>query len=326
MDHFLGEAERSDQGMKFFPDGRYTWPSGAILAWNETTRRCWLCINGDSLDVVGSDNWWVLEQELVRTFAGRCTRVDVAADFSRDLLTMNDVHVAGESGNFAGYRVTTATVERDRKKGVMGDMRTFGRRGKDGKGAYVRVYDKGLESGGEIDTIRVEVEFSGDLAGGSNGDNGRVDGIGLILADCGSKEKFAEKLARLIIGHVDFVDRSKGNGHYSRMERLGWWARIVELLGKESITVVAGRFKPSIERKVNWLKQQVSGSLAMVKVFCDSVGVCYENAVAVITKHGESRMDWDRPHKLDLGYSIEDALPGLGAMEFFGGHAVSGGM
>lgn len=317
LDVLLGESQERGYGDSFFPDGKYAWPSGAFLAWCDKTRRCLLSINGESLRAIGADKWRSLLDTLVNDGQGKCTRVDLAADFPRDRFDLATVRAAAEVGNFHGFRACEARQPMKRKAGKMvaeGDSVTFGRRGKDGKGAYIRFYDKTLESDGEIDAIRYEVEYSGDLAGGSRGDDGlMVMGVGEILAHCETDAEFVRTIGRLLAGAIDF--RQRGNEkNLDRMPRLSWWENTLQVLTEtgEKLKLAVLRYKPTIARKMRFLVKQASPTLAYAGVICESIGYKLEEFLLALAEHGERSIPWKKPHKLDATYDPTVLLPGLG--------------
>ena len=94
----------------------------------------------------------------------KCTRIDLAADdFTRKRLVMDVIHQAATAGHVVGFRCydPRRPLKNMQTGQLAGDTAYFGKRGNHGSGRYVRFYDKGLESNGEVDSIRYEVELSG---------------------------------------------------------------------------------------------------------------------------------------------------------------------
>lgn len=302
---YLGEAEKSDQGARMFPHGAYRWPSKGVLAWNNDTGRCWLSLNGESVNMIGAGNWRVFLQELYECFAGRGCRIDLAADFWSRPFTLDDVQQAAESGNFRKFQTTEVRSPLKRRAGRMtkeGHMITFGRRGGEGKGVYLRFYDKGLESKGQHNSQRFEAEISGELAR-----------IWLeSLASSRDDASLARKISGGLVDFVDFVERGN-HRNADRMKRLAWWCAAVELLGKPW-KLTALHVTPSVERKMVWLKQQVAPTLAYVEAFCDSLGVPMPAMLEAVLREGRDRINWTRRHRIDQDFNPATVFPALPAL------------
>jgi hypothetical protein len=115
---------------------------------------------------------------------------------------------------------------------------------------FYRIYDKLLESCGEVDCIRWEVEFSNERAH----EVGR--NLSALVEDPTAAERF---ISSQIAGNIDF--RIRGNEtHVDRRPRLSWWSMLVARLG-EARTVVS-RLKNSLQASAAWIKKSVAPTLA----------------------------------------------------------------
>ena len=259
IETFLGPAADRDRGAAGYAQG-VGWESGAILCWTEGRAECWLSLNGDSLDLIASSvKLGVLRQ--LASFGGKCTRVDIALDLARDLISMEDVHAAAVSGQVQGFRLYDAQRPRNMSTGeLLGDTAKFGRRGKNGGGCYYRIYDKGLESDGELDCIRVEPEFSGDKA------------HLVFLSICSQPDlpALSKFLAETAAGCITFADKSGAHGHESRFKVLGWWESIRKLTG--FARVVVDRVKPALEASAAFIRRATPRNLARVAGVIDQRG------------------------------------------------------
>ncbi len=133
----------------------------------------------------------------------------------------------------------------------MGETVYFGARGKDGAGKFLRCYGKDLESKGEVDSIRWEVEFSKE----------RANIVFFQLAMSPDITGFATNLAMFIGGAIDFIE-CNGNRRDTR-DRLAFWEQILDALG----AAVVRNPKPdqSIETAMNWVEVSVTPSLEKIR-------------------------------------------------------------
>jgi hypothetical protein len=298
---YLGESKSRAGGINTYLAAR-GWEPGAILAWSDGRPECWLSMNGDSCDLIPPGDKLRFFQDLIK-IGGKCTRIDAAIDVPRCLLGMGQVHAAATSGHVVGFRryVPTRPV-RDMATGELeGDMATFGRRGKDGSGRYVRVYDKGLESHGEIDAIRVEVELSGETA----------KQWLVILAESEDEHELERKLGRIVVGSILFADKSGAYGHADRFRVLPWWKRIAELVGSASVKVE--RVRPTLEKSVAWVKRSMPVTLARLAVAVDNLGMVGEELVFdlirdLLRKGRRTIEEFDRSQPGDVAIDLDWVL------------------
>ncbi len=256
--------------------GRHTYemseryPGGAVLFWTESKPRAefLLSINGDALDLIPQAE----QLAFLRRFedmGAKCTRVDVALDdYSRQLLDLEAIAAAADAGNFSQFRRKKVTREQQRLGGRMIDTGfsiDWGRRGKDGSGVSVQVYDKGLESKGEIDSNRFEVRFAKE----------RAKMLGECLFGSSTDESLVEKLRNAVGGAIDFIDRAAGDANLSRCPRLGWWQQLLDVLGRARHVVK--RAVPPLQRFVEWFKRSVAGQLSVVRAVFNSAGQDFEH-------------------------------------------------
>lgn len=72
-------------------------------------------------------------------------------------------------------------------------------------------------------------------------------------------------ICRLVLSHIEFVDRgSNGNLRLSRSAPMRWWTKFKNRLDGAPIRLTVTPLKPSIPKKMAWLRRQVSKSLYMV--------------------------------------------------------------
>lgn len=291
--------------------GRHTYTRsrryqhGAALMWTPGRADVMLSLNGDVMAVVGPARW----RELLAALAGagaHCTRLDVAADDADRSVPLAVVRQARDDSNVIGPRVSRV-IEGYKRHGAQqvstGCTIEFGKRGKDGSGRFLRVYDKELESGGEQPGIRWEVEFSKDFA--------QVAFKHLLDAD--DDAELARMMGRLLAGSIDFRDRDGGRiQHVDRMPRLDWWQTLVSRLGAGLVLRVA-RVIPPLQRTVLQCWKQYAKSLAVARVICDSMAVDFAGLLGRLLDDAHDRIDWRRTLgrnlSLDLRVVFGDGPP-----------------
>lgn len=174
------------------------------------------------------------------------TRLDLKIDDFTKTVTPLLAFDAAENGNTKGFRVYRYIVDHQ-------GSRTFyaGRRGSDGGGKFLRIYDKFIESGGSVDSVRVEVELSSIKA---------LEAFE-SLSICHFSQ-WPNFIAAVVRESADFLDRDNGSRRACRSERFSWWSFIVDSPDSFEFTPVVR--KPVIERTERWLKNQCAASMVAV--------------------------------------------------------------
>lgn len=296
LDRMFGKGEETGRPCGWYAQG-YVWPNGAKLGWSPDRPECWLSINGQSMAIIGPDRmWWFLTS--LYDLRLNCTRLDLALDdYSRELIVLDKVLAAASVGNVVGFRrwqhfrpvrnMVTGELE--------GETHSFGRRGRDGSGRFVRIYDKGLESNGEQDCIRLEVELSGDIAREFFAE----------LVGAGSVEKFYSTVARIAVGSIDFKDRAGAHGHKDRMVRLDWWQRVIDRVG-EGVYAVKRRVVPPLQRTVEYFRDNWLPTIKLALQIIEDGG---HDAWAVLRDMAATAPlpKWHQGHR-DLGLDVPSLL------------------
>ena len=262
MNRHFGSAESLEYGFYgydrsyvFHPFGsRVLYDSSEPRSFDRHNGRAVVQIPGIALSSMSSHDLRELIFDLVFDFSFKCTRIDICFDDFDRIIAPRELVEVCESDNFSGYRRWQHIAPRKSGGRFEGDTLAFGRRGQNGSGKYLRVYDKNLESDGEVDSIRWEVEFSKDKA----------SKVCARLAFSNDYEDWCAIQGALVGGSIDFVDRGlKLEKNLSRLTRLPFWERVVSALGSYRIRgEVPVRTVDSVE---NWVKRSVSSSLAMLR-------------------------------------------------------------
>lgn len=242
--------------------------------------RATLLFPGSALDMLDAEGLRRFLWDLHHLFWFRASRVDACWDDYARRVSPSLVADAAERGDVSGFRLFDPRGLRRVTAGgsvPMSDSVVFGRRGSNGGGRYLRVYDKGLESGGERDCIRWECEFSGDVAAE----------VFARLGAASTVPELGAMLGAVLGGCVCFVDRAKGDKNLSRCPLLPWWARIVEALGR--VVVRRPRRLPTVERSRAWVEDQVSATLGMLRAALGDGG--FREWLGRVVEVGESRLE-----------------------------------
>jgi hypothetical protein len=182
---------------------------------------------------------------------GVCTRIDLAVDWHQPAEDrIGQVHAACEAGMLTGARRYKYEYERRPAGGLLSEQVRMGARGGDGSGRFVRVYDKGLESGEATagEWVRWELEATGTVA---------AEVALLILGTDWSG--WQERARAIALGSVDFRERT-GRRELALRPRASWWDAI--LGGLACVRVQAGPRVRSSLGLLSWLRTAVAPTIA----------------------------------------------------------------
>lgn len=177
----------------------------------------------------------------------RATRIDIAADFVWQALSLVDQAIASckrdelcRARRFRPIEDRTATE-------THGKTVYLGLRGKEGSGRLGRVYDKGLETrtAPEGQWERYEVEFTKDTA----------ERVAEMIAKA---SEWADVARSLLLGAFDFR-RATGRRHLDDRPRVEWWAKVIGLL--ETIRITLPRPPAELHRFAKWAERCVFPTL-----------------------------------------------------------------
>ena len=259
----------------------YTNFAGAVLQTHpraDHTTRCGLQLSGKVLSKIEPVDQLFLMKELA-SLGFNCTRIDTCIDDYTKTISPDCVKKAVDSGNQTGFSLAPYTEWRS--SGCVGEevSKTYyvGRRGRYGSGKYIRCYNKYLESKGEIDSNRFEIEFTDAYS-----KNAFATLIGFPTSS------WAEVMIGLITGAVDFIDRSSSKV-VGECVRLDWWSSIVDNVGR--IRVSKPRKQKTIKKAIQWIDRQVLPTLAMVIGYhFESIGADIQETFWQMFLRGEKRM------------------------------------
>lgn len=170
-----------------------------------------------------------------------CTRFDIALDdYTKSLWAWDDLEAAARDRNYSGPQ------QRQKIDNFDGGVTYyFGTRKSE---AFYRFYDKNSESGGEVDTNRMELELKRSKA--------HQAFLAYLQPPAGSEDEAAQILAEFVMGNIDFIDRSSGETHLDRCPRLPWWQAMKDAIA-QGVKLAPIRAVPTIEKSLEWLEKKV---------------------------------------------------------------------
>lgn len=229
---------------------------------------CCVDVPGSAIDAIEPGERFGVCVEL--SLGGRVSRFDVAADawHSERVGLIAAILDACARGELCGSRSWEPRVSYRGLDRVAWGV-NLGLRGKKGSGRYVRVYDKGLESGElpEGRWERFEVEFTGDCAAEVASD---------VLSGGGDWESRAWGRVN---GAVSFREVGASNGELARRPLVSWWARWVS--GSVPVSTVMKRAVTTLERHAEWLAATVLPTVARLG---REAGVPFTDVLYVLTR------------------------------------------
>lgn len=221
--------------------------------------RCLLVLPAKTLSALSVYKQKLIINELA-VLGFNCTRIDPCIDDFTKTLTPDLVRQTVEAGNQKGFSSNPYT-EWFASGEVFAEKSCsyyVGRRGKNGSGKVVRCYTKYLESKGEIDSVRFEIEMSEEYS----------RNLFCCLA-MSHTALWSTVLLASITGAIDFIDRNFSPRLFE-CPRFDWWQRIVG--DDASIKISKPRKIKSIKKSINWIKRQVAPTLSIVLDYAVSVG------------------------------------------------------
>jgi hypothetical protein len=283
----------------------HRWDCGAVLAFTPGRAECYLKLSGQPIAALGTDQRAWLRR--LQAFGFRATRIDLqVTDPDGGLIDLASFRAAGQGRHVLRFRKFTTHEQIDLCSGdPTGRGVSFGARGGNGGGKHVRVYDKGLESAGTVPGVRLEVEFSADHADAA------------FSALCGAEPAaYMLTVAALIGGAIDFREfRPEAHHHADRRPRLGWWSRILDVLG--SAVLAVHRLRCNLERSAQVHANAYAALLGKLVRVADVQGMdgrqLVADHIAEVVAQGLARLDrrgWS-PGDEDLRTDFAAILSGV---------------
>jgi len=262
LDFYFGPCSQDAYGLWSY-DSRFYWPNGASINYDCAAERSDSVHNGKfTVEIPGQALDGIAQTDLhlfllsLRQFSPTCTRCDVFFDDYNRTIRPDDMHKIIKGHDYSGFRKGQIKQVFDSGRMIQ-DEADFGKRGPNGSGQYLRIYDKVLESKGDKNCIRFEVEFTKE----------RSHKVFDKLSQVESVDGFATLLGALVGGSVKFIHRN-GDKNISRLAVYDFWQEILELLG--SVVIRIPTKQTDMEGKYKYIYRQVAPTLALLRnVFVD---------------------------------------------------------
>jgi hypothetical protein len=181
------------------------------------------------------------------------TRIDVALDdYDRELSVEWHREQISYRKTLCYFRTAKCVSDlmEDRDETVY-----MGRRGSSGSGCYYRIYDKNIQSDGEVNAIRYEAEFSGDKVGTVFG----------IILECGVTDigTYEDTLAGLVLGCLDYRVK-EGKKCLDRCPRVPEWEAFLQQ--RVTLRVFKSGAAPKSEFNTAHFVKQYARSLVVLEL------------------------------------------------------------
>ncbi len=216
-------------------------------------------LSGSGCSALGLESLWVLVHDLVERFAFLGTRIDTFFDDFSKRISPETVyvehcrHVSEKGVDYTRFK-RCAFIHSVTSKGEdKGSTLSFGVRGQNGGGSYVRFYDKEKESKGERLCFRWEIETT----------KHKAQELAWILSQAVDASAFMVLCGAVVAGSIDFVRRGSGS-RADRGTRLDWWESILSELG-DCVSFASVKREKSVEKSGEWFKASVVPTVAMFK-------------------------------------------------------------
>ena len=243
---------------------------------------CSLDVSGGTLDQCSGEEIISLLSTCTLSFAGRPSRIDCAVDYHSWRISPADIWV--DRGRCKGLK-PYKRWENDTDGGVTA---YFGRAGKSGSLASLKVYDKNAESGGEINACRWEARFDKEKA-----DNA----VRMLLRGNPGELEFGQRLLSLVFGVCDFVD-DKGL-------RMPYYSFLCEGVERVKIAATHPIQEYSLKACERILRNH-AGALAALRMFYKQRGCVgdFQGFIDSLCDEGEKKMDRRLRAAIDQNYAV----------------------
>ena len=284
LSQVFGLSEADEYGLWSYTN-RYRWSNGVSLSYDLDAERServhksrvTLDCPGKSLDELSAGQTLELI-DFLKHIGSKCSRIDIFFDDYERIVSPKDLQPIIERHDYSGFK-RAAFTRSYKGESLDYDIAMFGGRGSSGNGKYLRCYDKFLESKGQMDCIRWEVEFS----------QTRANNVFIRLSQAVKNvDAFALLCGSLVAGCITFVKRT-GDKNVKRLKRYEWWQRILNILGN-GVTVRVERKPESVRGKLVWVRRGVGPSLACLRKIFDTENNFFD-WLRFICSEGESNMN-----------------------------------
>lgn len=274
IEQILGEVEALvDDQLDFSPsrattNGRYWDGSGRGLRGTlifydagksteddptDKPKQLKICMSGS---VIGPAN----QQAIAYWLNGRaeknqldCTRIDIALDDHEKFIELGKIAEAVSNEDF--FNTSYSAIHKSGKRGeTKGVSYLFGSPKSD---KNLIVYDKTVESNNRILGNRWEARFKRKAAG--------VAVYDWISAFIKSDDTAARWCVDVVLGVVDFRDRSGDDPNRNRCAPLRWFELLAQRLRSYPIRIRVAAIVPTVQRSIDWVQKSVAPTLSLLK-------------------------------------------------------------
>jgi len=180
---------------------------------------------------------------------GKATRLDTAMDDYQHIVSPGQVQEALQGQDVVTH-ARKGLVQQGFEVGSSDLTGATTYLGAPGSRQRLRVYDKGLESGGEMDCIRWELESRHEAAE--------------TMAGSLAYQDWGQVMASRLVGFVDFRDAAS-HSEVEKRERLSWFQNLVGQVRKASAYLP--KVARTVEQVVEWIDHAIGPSLAVAMKF-----------------------------------------------------------
>ena len=257
---FLGGSsfEKRNFGIQYFVES-YDHPSKVIIGVGRRRPHlppdytlAYLELKGEHLASASMSRIRKLLRVLLGKADANISRIDLTIDDYDKRICIPEVRTAVRAGNFTGFRSKSFDYrEIGGDPDCTGYKASLGRRGKSGSGKFWEIYDKDVESGGKIKSVRQELCLYGYRA------NQAAHNLAFSPLVC-----WGEIIRSWICSSVDFRERPEVDDHkaLSNCPRLPWWQEFAE-----------GTFK--IEPDVPYKISTIEGKIKFIKRIAPTIAL-----------------------------------------------------
>lgn len=241
---------------------------------------------------------------LLNEWDPRLTRIDSALDDYSKSLPFEIIANAIDNGVHHGFK--SAPYAGDRLKD--GYTQYLGSRNSD---KLVRYYNKSVESGGEVDSYRFEVEWKDGYA------QNLWKGIIMVLKHSSNSEHDLKKLlVDTALSSVDFYSLKNPDNKNSEKIYEQWWLDFKVLFEASQLKIRINRIKTSIDRTCEWMEHQVETSLAMIENFYEKTGQDFAEWINARIESGRKRLTDFHLNKVESQICYNDSItvPAIGVL------------
>jgi len=263
----VGDWVKTKSGFYGYQQGM-VGPGGARLWWDAPGRDdIHVSFPGKACGIAGQERL-VSFLRYSLAHGGKPTRCDTAMDDYRRIVSPGQLQEILQGSDV----VTHAQKVLIQQGGMVGSRELTGATvnlGAPGSRQRLRVYDKGLESAGEMDCIRWELESRKEAAA--------------TMAVALAFQEWGPVMASRLVGFVDFRD-ADSHSEVEKRQRLPWFQALVGSVRKASAYLP--KVARTVEQVVEWIDQSIGPSLAMAMRFWHGD---FSPLIGII-KGGESRL------------------------------------